>query len=290
MKCFLHCVISCIQGLGVLVVRTWVRVAVFEQVASVERGESWTGEIPCVSQQGPAVCGSLSSHGAASTGPGSGCRKHHPQQCGQWAQPRAQDFTWHFPNYFAVLAYGLLLCKLEISAEAAEGTYLWTIRILGSPASLSSLPTSSGAPALTFTPVLPWQVLQQLSPCSLCHAGSLCSFCTSWGVPCQPELPVLCQLGTGKAGGASVFSVCWCAAGVGSPSSPPAEACAELRDGSEADKTVAVSCCLSCSHPGCAAFRAVHTTSARNSSPSAFTPALWLKGCVLQGFLCVRAC
>lgn len=289
--------IYCIQGLWVVVVSTWIRVAVFEQVVSVEWGRSWTGEIACVSQQGPAVCGSLVCHhmGLPAQGPALAAGDTTHQQC--WSVSTAQGLGLRH-RISPGISQIILQCWLmdffcvtwKSQLTAGEGSYLWAVRILTSPASSN----------------LDWGFLLQLSSTefhSQWYPGRCCS--SFHRVPfacwqCLLVLPLLssavparaaCAEPDGSRHGWGCLPILCVgrtrAVGVGCPSSPPAEACAVLS--AEHRQTVPVPCCLSCSHTGCAAFRASHTTcSARNFSPSVLTPDLWVKGYILQVTLCVR--
>lgn len=120
------------------------------------------------------------------TGPSSACMGPHSSQGVQCYSPGHRQSRQRISH---VISGVTLQCWLKdcfcvtwtSQLTAGEGSYLWAVRILGQPCLILLPPHLDWDFVLQHQPLLPvigWQLQQQLSPSSLCHAGSILSFCT----------------------------------------------------------------------------------------------------------------
>lgn len=186
-------------------------------------------------QQGPAACGSLSSHGAQ-------LRLHetpHTSNSVQCSQSRAravetEGFTCHFLDYFAkrkvVRHQGFKSCTSsqcwlrdcfcetwKSQLTAGGGSYLWATRILGQPCLILLPPHLNWGfllQHLLLLPVIPWQLLQQLSASSLCHAAVSSHSAPSWAM--QVSARAACAVSSGSRAWLKVPPCPLCGKGISS--------------------------------------------------------------------------
>lgn len=280
----------------VLVVRTWIRVTVFEQVVSVEWGRSWIGEIPCVLRaRASSLWQSVITWG---------CTRPHTPECVQCAQPRHRQSRQRISHGISgiILQCWLRDCFCVIwqsQLTAGEGTHLWAVRILGQPC-LILLP-----------PHLHWGFLLQISSTSFYsqwYAGSRCSIfphpplamlaisaCSapSWAVQVSPR--AACAVpGEGERGWRClpVLSMCsWCGifqlptcSGMWNTQRCGSAEHRHIRQFLYPPASPAVTLALLPS--GLPTPLALPGASATN----VLTSDLWVKGYILQVALCVRPC